>query len=210
MRITVFGAAGSVGAHTVTEALDRGHEVTAAVRDPARAAGLPIRATRADAADTAATEALCRRSDLVISATRPATDREPELVTTARSLLTATARAGTRLLLVGGAATLTVPGSGGRTVADAPGFPAELRPIARACADQLAVCRRDTRADWTYLSPPSLLDTGERTGRYRLGRDELVVDAAGNSRISAADLAVVLLDEAEHPEHRRARFTAAY
>ncbi|MUL42999.1 NAD(P)H-binding protein [Streptomonospora sp. PA3] len=212
MRITVFGAAGTVGGHTVAEALDRGHSVTAVVRSAARTADLPDRARArvGDAADPADVAELSRGGDVVISATRPAPGREHELAATAESLLEGTARTGVRLLLVGGAATLAVPGTGGTAVVDEPGFPEELRPIAHACADQLAVCRRDVAADWTYLSPPALLDAGERTGRYRLGGDELLVGADGASRISAADLAVVLLDEAEHPRHRRMRFTAAY
>ena len=64
--------------------------------------------------------------------------------------------------------------------------------------------------DWAYLSPAALLEPGERTGDYRLGADELLVDAEGNSAISMEDLAVALLDEAERPEHHRARFTVAY
>jgi putative NADH-flavin reductase len=94
--------------------------------------------------------------------------------------------AGARLLIVGGAATLTVPGAGGGTVVDAPDFPAVLRPIALACAEQLAVCRAaGPGVDWTYLSPPALLEPGERT-------------------------AVALLDEAERPAHHRTRFTVAW
>jgi putative NADH-flavin reductase len=128
-------------------------------------------------------------------------------VATTRALLAGAAKAGTRLLVVGGAATLTVPGAGGRTVVEMPDFPPAWRPIALACAEQLAVCRADTGADWAYLSPPALLEPGERTGRYRLGADELVTDERGVSRLSVPDLAVALLDEAEHPRHHRTRFT---
>ena len=85
-----------------------------------------------------------------------------------------------------------------------------MRDIALACVDQLAACRSDTVADWTYLSPSALLESGERTGTYRLGTDELIVDAQGNSTISMEDLAVVLLDGAERPRHSRTRFTAGY
>jgi putative NADH-flavin reductase len=75
---------------------------------------------------------------------------------------------------------------------------------------QLEVCRDEDRVDWAYLSPPALLEPGERTGSYRLGRDELLADAAGNSTISIEDFAVALLDEAERPQHHRTRFTVAY
>ncbi|MGW7468902.1 NAD(P)-dependent oxidoreductase [Streptomyces xantholiticus] len=212
MRITVFGAAGNVGRRTVAEALSRGHDVTAVVRDPARAAGLPAAARRriGDAADAQSVAVLSAGQELVIGATRPAPGREQELVTTTAALLAGTTRAGVRLLVVGGAATLTLPGGSGSTVVDDPGFPADLRPIAAACAAQLDVCRADTSADWVYLSPPALLEPGERTGTYRLGTDELLVDARGTSAISMEDFAVALLDEAELPRHRRTRFTVAH
>ncbi|MEV3858932.1 NAD(P)H-binding protein [Streptomyces sp. NPDC050095] len=213
MNITVFGAAGTAGRRIVAEALSRGHRVTAVVRDPARAAELPAGAHVAtgDAADPDRVARLAAGQDLVISATRPAPGREPELAAVTRSLLTGLHATGVRLLLVGGAAGLVVPGTGGTTVVDAPGFPAALRPIALACNDQLDACRTSTRdVDWAYLSPAALLEPGERTGRYRLGADDLIVDAEGVSALSMEDLAVVLLDEAERPKHHRTRFTAAY
>ncbi|MEO3791672.1 NAD(P)H-binding protein [Nonomuraea sp. B10E15] len=212
MRITLFGAAGAVGTRTLAEALSRGHDVTAVVRDPARRplphSGAKIR--RGDASDIGDVAALSAGQDLVISATRPGPGREHELVTAAESLLAGVSVTGVRLLLVGGAAGLTVPGTGGLTVVDAPDFPPSWRPIALACEAQLAACRTAPRADWTYLSPPALLEPGERTGRYRLGADELLVGADGRSVISMEDLAVALLDEAERPRHRRRRFTVAY
>lgn len=197
----------------MAEALSRGHDVTAVVRDPARAAGLPAAARLrvGDAADPESVTALAADQDLVIGATRPARGREDELVSTTTALLAGVARAGVRLLVVGGAATLTLPEGGGVTVADDPGFPAELRPIAEACAAQLDVCRAvGVLADWVYLSPPALLEPGERTGAYRLGTDELLVDVRGVSAISMEDFAVAVLDEAERPGHRRTRFTVAY
>lgn len=214
MRMTVFGAAGQVGRRTVSEALSRGHDVTAVVREPGRYAGaLPPGARRrsGDASDPAAVARLSRGQDLVISATRPAAGREQELVATAEALLDGTAREGVRLLLVGGSATLAVPGSGGVAVADAPWFPDDWQAIAAACAAQLGVCRTaPPAADWTYLSPPALLEPGKRTGVYRRGTDTLLEDPEGRSAISLEDFAVALVDEAEHPRHRRARFTVAY
>lgn len=212
MRITVFGAAGSVGSRVVAEALARGHEVTAVVRDAARFNDLPT-AANAQAGDAANVDdviALSAGQDVVISATRPAPGSEDDLATTAKALLAGLAGTGVRLLLVGGAASLTVPGTGGATVIDDPDFPAALRPIALACIDQLEAVRAETDVDWAYLSPAALLEPGERTGQFRLGSDELLVDSQGNSKISMEDLAVALLDEAERPIHRRTRFTAAY
>ncbi|MCT7377814.1 NAD(P)-dependent oxidoreductase [Chelativorans salis] len=212
MRITVFGATGNVGRHVVAEALERGHDVTAVTRDPARSADLPAAATArsGNAANADHVATLSAGQDLVISATRPASGSEPELVATAEALLDGLARTGVRLLLVGGAGSLIVPDTGGCLVDDPRYISAGFRDIALACCDQLEVCRVDTAVDWAYLSPPALLEPGDRTGRFRLGGDELLVDAAGRSGISVADLAVALLDEAERPRHRRARFTVAY
>ncbi|MFE9250209.1 NAD(P)-dependent oxidoreductase [Streptomyces sp. NPDC007088] len=212
MKITVFGAGGLVGGRTVAEALARGHEVTAVVRDAARFAALDpaARPARGDATDPAGVARLAVGADLVVGATRPAPGREDALVEAARGLVRGTEAAGVRLLLVGGAGTLRVPGGGGTTVAEAPDFPPSWRPIAAACARQLAVCRAHPGTHWTYLSPPALLEPGARTGRYRVGGEELVVDADGRSAISAEDLAVALLDEAERPRHRGRRFTVGY
>lgn len=213
MRITVFGALGNVGSRVVTEALARGHEVTAVVRDPARFSELPPAAI-ARAANAACTEdvaGLSASQDVVISATRPAPGQEAQLVSTAKTLLAGLHWTGSRLLLVGGAASLNVPSKKGTTVIDDPEFlPAAWRDIAQACIDQLEVCRQETIVDWAYLSPPALLQPGKRTGKYRLGTDDLLVDAEGKSTISIEDLAVALLDEAEHPHHHRTRFTVAY
>ncbi|MEU3742248.1 NAD(P)H-binding protein [Streptomyces sp. NPDC032198] len=213
MNITVFGAAGNVGRRVVAEAVDRGHEVTAVVRDPARATGLPSAAAirTGDAADPRTVTALAAGQDLVVSATRPAPGREPELAAVTRALFTGLHGTGVRLLLVGGAAGLTIPGTGGTMVVDAPDFPPSLRPIALACNEQLDACRTNGHdVDWSYVSPPALLEPGERTGRFRLGTDELIVDAEGVSALSMEDFAVALVDEAERPKHHRARFTAAY
>ncbi|WP_327099800.1 NAD(P)H-binding protein [Nocardia vinacea] len=211
MRITVFGAAGDVGSRVVAEALDRGHEVTAVVRDLARAGAVPAAATlrTGDAANLDDVVSLSAGQDLVITATRPAPGREHELPAITSVLLSGLARTSARLLVVGGAATLLVPGADALTLHESPDFPVELRAIARACADQLAICRAETAADWTYLSPPAELVPGRRTGAYRLGTDELLTNADGVSAISMADFAVALLDEAERPAHRRTRFTVA-
>lgn len=213
MRIAVFGALGNMGQRIVAEATARGHDVSAVVRRPELLAkvhddAIPV---VADATDREAVTELAYGHDVMVGATRPPRGYESELADVAASLLHGAATAETRLVLVGGAGSLVVPGSDGRTVADDPRYlhPAG-RPIARACGDQLAVCRAALRADWTYLSPAASLSPGRRTGEFRLGTDELVVDSAGESRISMEDLAVALIDEVEHPRHRRMRFTAAY
>lgn len=222
MRITVFGAAGNVGSRVVTEALTRGHDVTAVVRDPARFGELHPEATHR-AGDAGVPEHVAELSagqDLVVNATRPAPGHENQHAAVSRALLDGLARAGgdVRLMIVGGAGSLTVPGKeapgkgGGVLAIDDPAFvPTAWRHIALASNEQFdAVRTADTEVDWTYVSPSALLEPGVRTGVYRLGADELIVDAEGNSSLSMEDLAVALLDEAERPKHHRTRFTVGY
>ncbi|GAA3125658.1 NAD(P)-dependent oxidoreductase [Streptomyces rectiviolaceus] len=215
MRITVFGAAGNVGSRVVTEALTRGHEVTAVVRDPARFPTLHPAATHrtGDAGVPEHVAELSAGQDLVVNATRPAPGREAEHAAISRALLAGLARInGVRLLIVGGAGSLTVPGKEGVLAIDDPTYvPTAWRHIALASNAQFdAVRTADTSVDWTYVSPSALLEPGVRTGAYRLGADELIVDAEGKSAISMEDLAVALLDEAERPKHHRTRFTVGY
>lgn len=213
MKITVLGAAGNVGRRVVAEALSRGHGVTAVVRNSARANGLPV-AANLRAGDAGRVEDVANVSfgqDIVISAIKPAPGNKSETVATTNALMDGLAQTGVRLLVVGGAATLTVPGTGGKTVIEDPNFlPVSFRQVGQASADQLEACRSESRVDWAYLSPPAYLAPGERTGNYRLGADELLLDAEGNSTISMEDLAVALVDEAEQPKHHQTRFTVAY
>lgn len=213
MRIAVLGANGNVGSRTVAEGLVRGHAVTAIVRGEDRAGNVPEGAALhvADVCDAEAVARLARKHDLVVAATRPAVGREKDQVAMTAGILAGMAESGARLLVVGGAACLIVPGSGGMRVIDDPQLvPPELRPIAQASFDQYTLCIAADDVDWTYLSPPALLEPGVRIGRYRLGKDELLMDEEGRSAISMEDFAVALVDEAEKARHRRACFTAAY
>jgi putative NADH-flavin reductase len=213
MKITVFGAAGEVGSRIVSEALVRDHEVRAVVRNPAQFDKLPrgVEACSGNAEDFDDVVRLSSGQDLIISAVRPPAGYEGKLVGMTQTILNGAARVGVRVLILGGAASLKIPDQGNATVLTAPNFlPDDIVNIASACFAQHALCEADRDADWAYLSPPAMLIPGRRAGQYRLGTDELVVDDNGVSHITMEDLAVVLLDEAEHPEHRRVRFTAAY
>jgi len=213
MKITVLGAAGNAGSRVVDEALSRGHEVTAVVRNLASSNNLPagVKVIAGDASNVEDVVRISTGQDVVISAIRPASGHESDIIPTTRSLMDGLAQTGVRLLIVGGAATLTVPGTGGKTVLEDANFlPVSARHIGKASADQLEACLAETRVDWAYLSPAAQFAPGERTGTYRLGTDELLIDAEGISKISMEDVAVVLLDEAEQPKHHRIRFTAAY
>jgi putative NADH-flavin reductase len=213
MKITVLGATGNAGSRVVAEALLRNHQVTAVVRNSAATNNLPtgIKILTGDAGNVADVVRVSVGQDVVISAIRPTPDHESDMVPTTQSLVDDLAQTGVRLLVVGGAATLTVPGTDGKTVLEDSNYlPFFARHIGKAIAEQLDVCLAETRVDLAYLSPAAGFAPGERSGNYRLGTGELLVDAEGVSKISMEDAAVVLLDEAEKPKHHWAHFTAAY
>lgn len=213
MKLVVFGARGDVGSRVVSEALSRGHDVTAVVRNKDQVATLPqgVTAKVADISIQDQTDALMVGQDAAISAVRPPEGQEETLVPLTRAVLNAGKANSTRAIIVGGAASLSVPDGSGHTVLTAPDFlPADVLPIARACQAQFELCKAEKRADWTYLSPPASLTPGTRTGRYRTGTDTLVTDEDGNSAISMEDFAVALIDEVENPAHHRTRFTVAH
>ena len=213
MKITVFGATGNVGTRVITEALLRGHEVTAVLRNNTRAnefdASVKVVIGHADNVDDIVKWS--DGQDLIISATRPPQGLESQLVDTAKALLSGLAQTKVRLLLVGGAASLTVPNSNGILVVDDTDLvPTAWRDIALACLAQYKLCQENELVDWSYLSPPAVIVPGKRTGTFRTGTDELLVDEQGESTISLEDFAIALLDEAELAKNKRKRFTVAY
>ncbi len=217
MKIALFGANGTIGSRIATEALRRGHQVTAIARDPAAfgAKSQPqplqdVSVVQGDVTDAASVASAVRGHDVVISAVGPGhSGNFPMLVQAAHALVDGLPRAGVkRLLIVGGAGSLEV--APGQRLMDLPAFPAAWLPYARAHAEALDIYRGNTSLDWTYLSPADHILPGERTGSYRTGGDQLVKDAKGESRISAEDYAIALLDEIERPAHVRQRFTVAY
>lgn len=216
MHIALIGATGFVGAAVLTELLQRGHTVTALVRDPGRAALPPTVSTVvADAHDVASVAAAVRGMDAVISAFNPgwtAPDLYNQFLDGSAAIERGVEAAGVkRFLIVGGAGSLLV--APGVQLVDTPNFtdhvPANVVPGARAARDALTRIRTNTALDWTYLSPAAMLAPGDRTGRYRVGGDDLLMDGPAPAGISVADLAVAIVDEIEQPKHVKARFTVA-
>ncbi|WP_210092971.1 NAD(P)H-binding protein [Ruegeria sp. HKCCSP346] len=213
MKLIVFGATGNVGSRVVTEALARGHLVTAAIRNEAAIAKLPegVRPVIADATDPATLVAAMESQDLAISALRSPPGREGEIVALTRSILNAASRTGLRVIIVGGAARLHLPNGSPHTVLSDPDFlPDNIVPTARASMAQWELCASETSANWTYASPPALLQPGPRLGAFRTGTDTLLVDELGNSEISMEDFAVALVDEAQSANFQCAAFTVGY
>lgn len=216
MHIALIGGTGFVGAAVLSTLLQRGHQVTALVRDPARLAPQPgLAVAVADAYDADAIAAAVRGHDAVVSAFNPGWS-DPALYDNFMRGSAAIERgveaSGVRrLLVVGGAGSLFV--APGVQLVDTPQFldhvPPAIVPGAQAARDALTALRNNTSLDWTFLSPPAMLGQGEPTGGYRLGGEDLLMDGATPAGIAVADLALAIADELEQPRHLRARFTVA-
>ena len=202
-KIAIIGATGRAGSQLLEEALRRGHSVVAIARNtdalPARD-GVTVK--QVDALNAEALQQAVSGCDVVISAAHFAT-------LPASAVIGPVKQAGVkRLLVVGGAGSLLLPD--GSRVIDSPGFPAEYKAEASAGAEFLETLRQEKQLDWTFLSPSALFDGTERTGKFRLGQDDLLVNGDGKSSISFADFAIALIDEVETPKHSRKRFTVGY
>lgn len=202
-KIAIIGATGRAGSQLLEEALRRGHTVTAIARNTGAIAARPgLTVKQVDALDAAALQQAISGSDVVISAAHFAT-------LPAAAVIGPIKQAGVkRLLVVGGAGSLLLPG-GGRVI-DSEGFPAEYKAEASAGAVFLDTLRQEKTLDWTFLSPSAEFVETERTGTFRLGQDDLLVSSEGRSWISFADFAIALIDEVETPKHSRQRFTVGY
>jgi putative NADH-flavin reductase len=203
MKIALIGATGNVGTRVTAEALSRGHVVTGIARHPEKGAPRPgLTLTRGDTADAAGLTALLKGHDAVVSSTRFQGSNPA-------ALLDAVAKSGVkRLIVVGGAGSLEI--APGAALVDSPGFPDAYKPEALAGREFLNVLKSESRLEWTFFSPAAFFGPGERTGKFRLGGDRLIVGPDGQSRLSMEDYAIALVDELESPKHPRRRFTAGY
>lgn len=202
MKVAVLGASGRAGSEITRELAARGHEVLAVARHPGTIpTAQGVTPAAGDASKPADLAGLIAGRDAVISALH--------FDVPAETLLSALRQAGVpRLLVTGGAASLEV--APGVRLIDTPDFPEDWKPFAMGGVDFLKHLRAVKDIDWTFFSPATLIFEGPRLGSFRLGGDRLVVDEAGESRISFADYAVAMVDELEQKRHSFARFTAAY
>jgi len=202
-KVALIGASGFIGSRLLAELSARGHAVTAITRNPEKVAALPgVTAVKGDVFDKDALAKLIAGHDAVISAVH-FTASDPQV------LLAAVKQSGVkRYLVVGGAGSLEV--APGVKLFDTPQFPAAYLDEARKGGVFLDLLKQEQGLDWTFLSPSALIQPGERTGKFRLGTDQLLVDDKGNSAISAEDYAIALVDELEKPAHSRRRFTVGY
>ncbi|TKV76492.1 NAD(P)-dependent oxidoreductase [Rhizobium sp. AU243] len=201
-KIALIGASGNAGSRILKELSDRGHQVTAIARNPVKIASLPnVVAKKGDVFDQAGLSELLKGHDAVISSVHFTASDPATLIEAVR------ASGVQRYLVVGGAGSLEI--APGQRVVDLPDFPAAYKAEATKGAEFLDILKQEKQLDWTFLSPSAEFVPGERTGKFRIGKDNLLSNDKG-SRISFEDYAIALVDEIEKPQHSRQRFTIGY
>jgi putative NADH-flavin reductase len=213
MNIALIGATGFVGSKVLAEALQRGHRVTAIARTPGKiAAQERLTVVQADASNATELAAAVKGHDAIVSAYNGPRGQDAFAklyLAGVRAAIEGARKAGvSRLLWVGGAGSLFV--APGVQLVDTPQFPAEYKTEALTARDGLNIFRDEQTLEWSFISPAPMLAPGERTGRFRLGGDNVLMDGDKPGRISVEDLAVAIVDEIEKPAHVRQRFTLAY
>lgn len=203
MKIALIGVTGNVGSRLLAELLRRGHEITGIARHAERLPSQPhVTLKNADANDADSLAKVLIGHDAVISTARFSS-------LTPQPLLAAMKTAAVnRLLVVGGAGSLEVAPD--LQLIDTPDFPPAYKPEAQAGRDFLNVLRDESELDWTFLSPSAIFVPGERTGKFRLGTNQLLIGEDGESKISMEDYAIALVNELETPRHLKQRFTVGY
>ena len=211
-KIVIIGATGYVGSAILKEALGRGHQVKAIVRDPSKLTLIHphLKVVGGSVTDTDFLSRELAKSDAVISAFNPGWSNPNIYAETLEgygSILCAVRNSGVhRFLMVGGAGSLLV--APGRQLMDEPDVPKKLLPGIRGMAKVYTdLLLPEKSVDWVFLSPAANMAPGERTGKFRLGKDELIVDESGDSNISVEDFAVAMIDELEQEKHHQERFT---
>lgn len=217
MKVALIGGTGFVGSALLDELLQRGHQVVALARDPGKyapRAGLTV--VQADVQDAQQVRQAVAGSDAVLSGFNAGwgnPDIYADFMNGSHAIQDGIKAAGIkRYIVVGGAGSLYA--APGLQIVDTPEFPAAIRDGARAARDLLTELQTQERdLEWTFLSPPIGFlpgGRGERTGNYRVGRDQPLMNGGQPGSISAADLALAVVDELERPAHVRERFTIAY
>ncbi|ADP34172.1 NAD(P)-dependent oxidoreductase [Bacillus atrophaeus] len=208
MKIGIIGASGKAGSLILKEAKDRGHDVTAIVRNASKVKEQGIAVLEKDVFDLTAAD--IKPFDVIVNAFGAAPGQEHLHVDAGKALISISKDAqDTRLFVVGGAGSLFVDEAKTTRLIDTPEFPKEYVPTAANQGKNLEDLQNTDSISWTFFSPAAIFDAeGKRTGSYKKGKDHLIVNSKGDSYISYADYAIAVLDELEHPSHQNERFTA--
>lgn len=214
-KIVLIGASGFVGSAILKEALNRDFEVTAVVRHPEKITvkNENLKVKKADVSSLDEVTEVCKGADIVISAFNPGWNNPniyDDTINVYLTIIDGVKKADVRrFLMVGGTGSLFI--SPGLRLMDSGDVPESLLQGVKALGDfYLNFLMKEKEVDWVFFAPAADMRPGVRSGRYRLGKDEMIVDAVGNSHISVEDYAAAMIDEAEHPAHHQEIFTIGY
>lgn len=214
-KVVLIGASGFVGSAILHEALNRDFHVTAVVRHPdkIRIIHEKLKVVKADVSSLEQVYEVCKGADVIISAFNPGWSNPNiyrETLEVYLTIIDGVKKTGVnRFLMVGGAGSLFI--APGVRLMDSGEVPEALLPAVRALAEfYLKFLKKEKEVDWVFFSPAADMSPGVRTGRYRLGKDNMIVDLVGNSHISVEDYAAAMIDELEKPAHHQERFTIGY
>lgn len=214
-KVVLTGASGFVGSDILNEVLNRGFEVTAVVRHPAKIKiqNENLKVVKVDVSSLNEVAEVCKGADAVISAFNPGWSNPniyDETIKVYLTIVNGIKKAGiNRSLMVGGAGSLFI--APGLRLMDSGEVPENILPGVKALGEfYLNFLNKEKKVDWVFFSPAADMRPGVRTGRYRLGKDDMIIDIVGNSHISVEDYAAAMIDELEHPKHHQERFTIVY
>lgn len=214
-KVVLTGASGFVGSDILNEVLNRGFEVTAVVRHPAKIKiqNENLKVVKVDVSSLNEVAEVCKGADAVISAFNPGWSNPniyDETIKVYLTIVNGIKKAGiNRSLMVGGAGSLFI--APGLRLMDSGEVPENILPGVKALGEfYLNFLNKEKKVDWVFFSPAADMRPGVRTGRYRLGKDDMIIDIVGNSHISVEDYAAAMIDELEHPKHHQERFTIGY
>lgn len=206
MNIAIVGASGKAGNLILKEAVTRGHQVTAIVRDASKLQDKNVAVIEKNVFDLTTSD--LKTFDVVINAFGAPLGEEQAHVDAGHALVEALKGITTKLIVVGGAGSLFVDENKTIRLIDTPEFPDFVKPTALGQGRNLQELQESTDLTWTFISPSAVFDAeGKRTGSYQSGKDHLLVNSKGESYISYADFALAVLDEVENPKHENERFT---
>ena len=205
MKIAVVCANGKAGTHIVNEAVQRGLDVTAVVREENRSN--TKRVIQKDLFDLTTND--LKEFDVVIDAFGAWTDETlPQHSTSLKHLCDILSNTDIRLLVVGGAGSLYTNSEHTQQVMDGKDFPDMFKPLAKAQGKALEELRKRNDVQLTFMSPAADFQAdGVRTGKYILGGEEFFVNKNGESVISYADYAIAMVDEAVNGNHIQQRIS---
>lgn len=206
MNIAVIGASGKAGNLILNEAMIRGHQVTAIVREASKLADKNVTIIEKNIFDLNTEDV--NKFDVIVNAFGAPLGEEQAHVDAGHQLIKLLKGTNTRLIVVGGAGSLYTDESKTVRIIDTPDFPDVFKPTANGQGRNLQELQETDQLAWTFVSPSAIFDAeGERTGSYKTGKDVLLVNAAGQSYISYADFAIAIVDEMEDAKHINERFT---